>query len=66
MALTDEQLDMLNECLDDFRAAVEHESWEEIVQNLCCDFRNAWDRPVRFQRAVIEAVCTPICKIGSL
>jgi hypothetical protein len=42
MALMDEQLDMLNGCIDDFRAAIDYESWEEIVQNLCCKFRNNW------------------------
>ena len=59
MALTDEQLDMLNECIDDFRAAVDYESQEEIVQNLCHEFRNNWTRCIKFQRAVIEAVCRP-------
>jgi hypothetical protein len=40
MALMDKQLDMLNRCIDDFRAAIDYESWEEIVQNLCHEFRN--------------------------
>ena len=59
MALTDEQLDMLNECIDNFRAAIDYESQEEIVQNLCCEFRNNWTWRIKFQRAVIEAVCRP-------
>ena len=60
----DKQLDMLNGCIDNFRAAIDYESQEEIVQNLCHKFRNNWTQCIKFQRAVIEAVCRPSATLG--
>ena len=39
MALTDEQIGELNECVDKFRAA-DYEAWEEIVEDFLGSFKS--------------------------
>jgi len=55
--LTDEQISMLDEQVNEFQAA-NYESREQIVQDILESFESTWTHNIDFHEAAVTTVCT--------